>query len=218
MIARFQKLGTSAVSDALDSLGVAGGLVGIRQQVAGTSCVGPAFTVEYMPLEAKEPGFRNASNYIDEVPAGHVVVIDNQGKDSCTTWGDILTGFALENGIAGTVIHGAARDISAIRSLGYPLFSSHIFMQSGKNRVVKRLVNKKISISGVEIYPGDLMVCDANGCLCVPQAHIQTVLERAEQTEKTEELIREAIREGMPVREARKKFAYHQPWNKKEQR
>ena len=213
-IERFKKLSASSVSDALDSLGISGGLIGIRQQVAGTKCVGPAFTVEYMPINSKESGFRNASNYIDDVSAGAVIVIDNQGKNSCTAWGDILTEFSILNGIAGTVVHGAVRDIGTIRNLNYPLFSSHIFMQSGKNRIVKRTVGEPIRIAELEISPRDLIFADENGCLCIPKAEIKNVLERAERTEKTEDQIKQAISKGMALAEARKKYAYNKPWEK----
>ncbi len=214
IIERFKKVSTSSVSDALDSLGVVTSLIGIHPQVVGARCVGLAFTVEYMPYNTTLTEFRNASNYIDHVPVGAVIVIDNQGKDNCTVWGDILTAFAVHRGIAGTIVHGAVRDISTIRELNYPLFSSHIFMKSGKNRVTKRLVNEKITISGVEIYPNDLMVADENGCVCVPQKLINEVLVRAEQVEKTEKAIKKAILNGMTLVEARKKFAYRTPWKK----
>ena len=213
--ARFKKLSTSSLSDAMDSLGIDGGLTGIRQQVPGTACAGPAFTVEYMAIEEKQTGFRNASNYIDEVPEGSVVVIDNQGKDHCTVWGDILTSFALQQGIVGTVIHGAVRDIARIRELEYPLFSDHIFMMSGKNRVIKREVGGGVTIAGVEIQPQDFIVADANGCVCIPKNYISTVLERAERIEKTEDLIKDAVSNGMSLKEARDRYGYHAPWQEK---
>lgn len=212
IIERFKKISTSSVSDALDSLGIAAGLVGIQQQLVGTGCVGPAFTVEYMAYNEVPAEFRNASNYIDEVPPGAVVVIDNQGKNTCTVWGDILTTYAVHRGLAGTIVHGAVRDMATIRQLNYPLFSSHIFMQSGKNRVTKRSVGEKITISGVDIYPNDLIIADDNGCVCVPQALISEVLLRAENVEKTEERIKNAITNGMTLLDAREKFAYRTPW------
>jgi len=203
---------TLRIDHALDSLGITPGLIGIQPQVTGARCVGPAFTVEYQPYDTIPAEFRNASNYIDEVSMGAVVVIDNQGKDNCTAWGDILTEYAVNRGIAGTIVHGAIRDIGTIRRLNYPMFSSHVFMRSGKNRITKRSVGKKITISGIEIYPNDLIVADENGCLCVPKAFMNEVIERAERVENTEQQIKDAILNGMTLLEARKKFAYHQPW------
>jgi len=212
IIDRYKNVSTSSVADALDSLGVTPGLIGIQPQVAGASCVGPAFTVEYQPYETIPAEFRNASNYIDEVKPGSVVVIDNQGKDYCTAWGDILTEYAVNRDIAGTVVHGAIRDIGTIRRLNYPMFSSHVFMRSGKNRITKRTVGEKITISGIDISPNDLIVADENGCLCVPKILISEVINRAEKVEKTEQRIKEAILEGMTLLEARKKFSYNEPW------
>lgn len=213
---RFETLGTSAVSDALDSLGISGCLLGIRPQVPGTSCAGPAYTVLYGPIEDSKPGFRNASHYIDDVPAGSIVAIDNQGKDDCTVWGDILSAYAAQNGISGTIISGAARDIKQIRSLGYPLFSSHVYMRSGKNRVAKKEVGGRIELSGVQVRTGDLILADDNGCLCVRFEHIETVLERAESIERTEDRIRQAVSEGQNLKEARIQFGYHAPWEEQQ--
>lgn len=216
IIHRYKKLGTSSVSDALDSLGIEGCLLGIHPQVPGASCAGAAYTVSYTPYEIQPDSPRNASNYIDEVPEGAIVVIDNQGKADCTVWGDILSVYSQQRGIAGTVIWGAARDLASIREMKYPLFSSHVYMRSGKNRVTKKNTGEAIQISGIDIHAGDLIVGDANGCLRVPSASIHLVLERAERIEKTEERIRKAIAQGMDLKAARKQYGYHAPWEEQQ--
>lgn len=72
-------LDTAAVSDALDSLYIAGGLLGIKSQVSGKKIAGPAFTVQYESCTPEKNRFMNAGNYIDQVPAGAVIVVDNGG-------------------------------------------------------------------------------------------------------------------------------------------
>jgi len=126
-----EQLDTASLSDALDSLGVSGGLLGITTQVPGSRCVGIAFTVQYEPV-GDSHGFKNAANYIDQVPPGAVIVSSNAGRQDCTVWGDIMTHFAVARGIKGTVIDGVARDIDTVVKLGYPLFSRGRFMQSAK--------------------------------------------------------------------------------------
>jgi regulator of RNase E activity RraA len=215
LIADFLSLDTATLSDALDSLNISGGLIGIRSQVPGTKCVGLAYTVKYGPVEKGE--FKNAANYMDEVPAGSVIVVDNQGKNSCTTWGNILTQFALKKGIAGTVIYGAARDVHEIRELKYPLFSQHVFMQSGKNRVMKIDEQCVLEIEGVAIHPGDLLVCDDNGCVVIPLDLAPEILMRANAIRQTEEKILKAVMTmGMPLAAARQKFGYAEPWKRPE--
>ena len=74
-------------------------------------------------------------DYIDDVAPGSVIVLDNNGRDDCTVWGDILTEIAHRRGIAGTVINGINRDTHLCLSLGYPVFSIDNWMRTGKDRV-----------------------------------------------------------------------------------
>lgn len=215
LIQRYKKLDSPSISDALDSLKISGGLVGIQCRVKGLAMCGPAYTVKYRLIETESAGFKNAGNYIDNVPEGSIIVIDNDGRQECTTWGDILTNFAIKHNIGGTVIHGAARDIDEIERLRYPLFSTHIFMQSAKNRAIKVDENCEIEIGKVTIKPNDLIFGDSNGCVAIPFEHIEEVLSRAENIQKTEQKIIEAVMHGISLEKAREQFGYAKPWENK---
>jgi regulator of RNase E activity RraA len=214
---RCAALDTASLSDALDSLGIAGGLAGLQQQVPGTRCCGYAYTVQYQPV-SEQGGFRNAANYIDEVPADSVIVSCNDSRLDATVWGDILTHFASQRGIAGTLIDGVGRDLDTVTQLGYPLFSRGRFMQSGKNRVQLKAVQVPVRISGVIINPGDVIVADASGCLAIPRAQLDAVLERAEAVESTERDIILSISRGLSLAAARQLHRYDQPWLKAQDR
>lgn len=209
---RFLKLDTPAVSDAMDSFGIYGALRGITTRVPSLILAGPVFTVQYQSLDHDGSTFHNAGNYIDEVPAGHVVLVDNQGRSDCTNWGGILTEMAQLKGIAGSVVYGAARDISEIGLMSYPLFSTAVNMVSGKNRVHVIALKQDVKVGDVTVKNGDWLMGDDNGVLVVPADRLLDVLARAENVERTEKQIREAIRGGMPLVEARKRFRYDQPW------
>jgi regulator of RNase E activity RraA len=217
LLQRCGALDTASLSDALDSLGIAGGLAGLQQQVPGTRCCGYAYTVQYQPV-SEHAGFRNAANYIDEVPADSVIVSCNGGRLDATVWGDILTHFASQRGIAGTLIDGVARDLDTVAQLGYPLFSRGRFMQSGKNRVQLKAVQVPVRISGVIVNPGDVIVADASGCLAIPRAQLEAVLERAEAVESTERDIILSISRGLSLEAARQLHRYDQPWLKAQDR
>ncbi|KWS22694.1 RraA family protein [Pseudomonas syringae] len=206
-----EHLDTASLSDALDSLGIDGGLSGITSQVPGTRCVGIAFTVQYEPVGASAV-FKGAANYIDHVPAGAVIVSSNNGRQDCTVWGDIMTRFALANGIKGTVIDGVARDIDTVIECNYPLFSRGRFMQSAKNRARLQAVQVPLLIAGVAVRPGDLLVCDGSGCVVIPQQLAVEVVRRAQAIEHTERSIIEAISAGWPLEKARSTYRYDQPW------
>lgn len=210
---RLQALDTPSIADAMDSLCLYGPLHGILSRLPGQPTIaGPAFTVRYQSFERNQGEFHNAANYIDSVGQGEMIVVDNQGRADCTVWGDILTEMALRNHIVGSVIHGAARDIGEVQRLGYPLFSTAVFMYSGKNRVKLSAMQVPLQIGGVDIYPGDWIVADSSGALAVPTAQVEEVLLRAECIDATERKIRAALREGVPLEKARALHRYDRPW------
>jgi regulator of RNase E activity RraA len=212
---RFVRLDTPAVSDALDSLGIPGALAGIQARVAGVVTAGPAFTVRYRAFERSVGEFHNAGNYIDQVPAGSVILIDNEASTTCTNWGGLLTVMARLKGISGTVINGSARDLAEVRHLNYPLFSVAVTMVSAKNRARVTGLQVPVVVGTVEVTPGDWLVGDDNGVLAIPAARVVEVLERAEAIDRTESRIREAIKGGMSLVEARGALGYDRPWDER---
>ena len=100
-------LPTSAVSDALDRLGLAGQCLGIMPLDPDSRLVGRAWTLRYGPV-GQDVG--TVGDYIDDVGAEEIVVLDNQGRLDATVWGDLLTETASRRGVAGTVIDGVCRD------------------------------------------------------------------------------------------------------------
>jgi regulator of RNase E activity RraA len=93
-------LSTAAISDALDALRLPGIVLGVGH-IAGVKRVfGPAFTVQYIPVDVNAPG--TVGDYLDDTPVGAVVVLDNAGRTDCTVWGGILSHHAARRGIAGT--------------------------------------------------------------------------------------------------------------------
>tara|TARA_Y100001947_G_C10346123_1_gene307887 strand:- start:1745 stop:3568 length:1824 start_codon:yes stop_codon:yes gene_type:complete len=200
------------VADALDSLNIESVLLGIQPLLPGMKMVGPVFTVQYKPYHQKPEHFQNAGDYIDNVPKGAVILIDNDGRDDCSTWGDILTQVAIQQAIAGTVIHGACRDAHKIRQLNYPLFSKATITRSGKNRVYKAYEQIELRIGAVLIKPDDVIFADDNGVLVIPREHLPTVLQRAANIRQTEKRIIKAVQSGMGLAAARQLHRYDQPW------
>lgn len=212
MKARLQALDTAAVSDAMDSLGCNRALAGVAPRVDAVKMAGPVYTVEYSPFDAPPTSFQNAGNYIDDVPPGHVVLINNHGNTLCTNWGDILTRKALMQGLAGTVINGSARDLAVVRTLEYPLFTKGVYMVSGKNRVRVTAVNLPVTIGDIQVHPGDWLFGDDNGVLVLPENRMSEILHRAEGVLATEADIVRAIEGGSKLEAARKTLGYATPW------
>lgn len=198
--------GTAAISDALDRLALPGSLHGIRALRPGQRAAGPAFTVSYEPID--EQG-GTVGDFLDQVPDGAVVVIDNQARTDCTVWGGIMSRTAVTMGIAGTIINGACRDTAVAVSAGYPLWSASVFMRTGKDRVRVKAVNAPVVIDEVTIMPGDVVVADDDGAVAIPAARRAEVFAIAEEIELVEDAIVTAVEAGATLREARDEYGYH---------
>jgi regulator of RNase E activity RraA len=165
-----------------------------------------AFTLLYGPA-GSPPG--TVGDYIDDVPPGSVVVLDNGGRDNATVWGDILTEVAHRSGIAGTVIDGICRDVALCLELGYPIYSRGHWMRTGKDRVQVENIGVPVNIGDARVRPGDLMRGDADGVIVIPREHEESVLSAAEEIAQAESGIRDLVRGGMRLDEARRMLRYH---------
>jgi regulator of RNase E activity RraA len=200
------KFSTPTVSDALDRLGIAGQVADIYPADRGSRLAGPAFTVLYQPIDV-EGG--TVGDYIDDVPPGAVVVLDNGGRPDVTVWGDILTLVAQRNGLGGTAINGICRDSGRALELGYPLFSRSHWMRTGKDRVKVAGVQVPVVLGNVRVRPGDILIGDADGLVVVPAERARDVLGIATEIEEAEEKIRQEVLLGGPLREVRQRLGYH---------
>ncbi len=206
-VERAAALDTATLSDALDRLGIVGQCYRISGRDPGFTMAGRAFTMLCGPASTP-PG--TVGDYIDDVPPGQVIVIDNGGRDDATIWGDILTEIAHRRGIAGTLIDGISRDVALCRKLGYPVFSRGHWMRTGKDRVQVEQLDCVVNIGGARVTPGDIVRGDADGVVVIPRQHEDAVLATAEEIEAAENRIREACRAGERLDRAREKFRYHQ--------
>ncbi|MFE7276841.1 RraA family protein [Streptomyces sp. NPDC057623] len=208
LITRLRALPTAAVSDALDRIGVEGALHGLSPLSNDFRAVGPAFTVRYASVD--EAGAGTVGDFLDDVPPSAVVVIDNDGRTDVTVWGGIMTEVAAARGIAGTVINGVCRDVSASLAHNYPLFSRGRFMRTGKDRVRLVAVDEPVTVNGIEVRPGTLICADADGVVAVPAVEANRITDIAERIERFESDIVAAARAGSTLRAAREKHGYHQ--------
>ena len=205
-VARAAKLETATLSDALDKLGIAGQCLGIKPLDHKFRLAGRAFTLAYAPVGHP---VGTVGDFIDDVPEGHVVVIDNGGREDATVWGDILTFTANKRGLGGTVIDGACRDTHLALDLGYPMYSRSYSMRTGKDRVQLEATQVIVTLGDARVSPGDIMRGDSDGVLVIPQDREAEVLDTAEAIDAAEMRIRYAIAGGLRLDEARKQQHYH---------
>jgi len=205
-VERAAKLDTTAISDAMDRLGIAGQCLNIKPLDPRFRLTGRAFTILYGPA-GTPPG--TVGDYIEDVPPGGVVVLDNGGRENATVWGDILTWVANRRGVAGTVIDGACRDTHLARELGYPIYSRSYSMRTGKDRIQVEAMGGPVNIGDARVNQGDILRGDADGVVAIPQAHEDAILTNAEQIDAAESEIRRLVNEGNTLTEARAKLGYH---------
>jgi regulator of RNase E activity RraA len=197
---------TATIADALDRLGRDGCLLGIRPLDPSFRMAGRAYTVRY--VAAGMPA-GTVGDYLDDVPAGSVVVLDNGGRLDCTVWGDILTAMADSRGVAGTLIDGVCRDGWRALEIGYPLFTRGRYMRTGKDRVEVSDVQRPITVSGVNIAPGQLIVADGDGAVAVPADVEERVLELCREIHERESAIVTEVLAGRSLADARASHGYH---------
>jgi len=129
---------------------------------------------------------------------GDVLVVVCQAELSGAQWGDLATRYALQKGLAGVVVQGCVRDVDQVRSLGFPVWSTHIWPihpdKSGHG-----LVNAPVVCEGVQVRPGDLIVADGDAVICVPREEAPQVMAAAQTKMRKEDEAAEKVRAGGAV-------------------
>ena len=132
---------------------------------------------------------------------GDVLVIDGKGDESCALMGEIMVSQCMAIGIAGVVVYGAVRDTEAIRALGFPMYAIGA-NPNGPSKLVPGRINWPVSVGGVTVQPGDLIVADADGVVVVEPAKVPAVLQLAEKKLADETARIDGIRSGRQLRPA----------------
>ena len=130
---------------------------------------------------------------------GDVLVIDGKGDESCALMGEIMVSQCMALGIAGVVVYGAVRDTEAIRALGFPMYAIGA-NPNGPSKLVPGRINWPVSVGGVTVQPGDLVVADGDGVVVVETAKVPTVLELAKKKLADETARIDGIRSGTQLR------------------
>lgn len=131
---------------------------------------GPAFTVEVRPGDNL---MIHAALAL--VQPGDVIVVDGKGDLGAALMGEIMTQQAAALGVAGVVIDGAVRDSEAIRAMGFPMVAAGLNPNGPTKNVAGRL-NHPVSVGGVTVRPGDLVVGDADGVTVIEREKAASLL------------------------------------------
>lgn len=199
-VERLRKLDTSAVSDAIDRLGLPGRVTDLPRVATEKRIAGRVLTVKLGPgPRAPGPTRHLCTGAVEAAGPGDVIVIENMSGTGAAGWGGILANAATVKGIGGAIVDGPARDIDECRGLGFPVFARSCVPTTARNRIVEEAFNEPVTISGVTVSPSDLVIADGSGMVFVRAADEERVLEAAEAIAAREAMMTKAVLAGEPV-------------------
>jgi len=201
-----QNVSTASISTLLFKRGLRNTcLQGVRRMSASrTNMVGEAFTLRNIPSREdidqvsvfQNPEHPQRKAY-DNVPEGQVLVIDCRGDTRAASGGGILTSRLKVRRAAGLVSDGCLRDSDEIGQMDFPVFCAGPAAPLNLARHHSVDINVPIGCGGVAVYPGDIVVGDADGVVIIPTAIAAEVIAAAEKLERLEKRISADIKRGM---------------------
>jgi len=168
LVQAFKGLPVANISDGMSRMSAAGPR--LRPMHKSGYLAGPALTVKTRPgdnllihkaLALSQPG--------------DVIIVDAGGDLTNSLFGEIMVSMAVKKGVAGVVLNGAIRDAEEIGEGTFPIYAAGV-THRGPYKDGPGEINVPISIDGMVIHPGDLIVGDADGLLCVPFEEAEAVL------------------------------------------
>lgn len=206
---RYRRLYTGLVADVLDGKGTRTHSLpaSIRPLKETLVAAGPAFTCQGYPTgDVKSDDTPMLIKMLESLTP-HCVAVMGTGSDvSSSHWGEIMTLAAKQRGCAGAVVDGGVRDAAYILKTRFPIFVKFYMPASSVSRFELKELQAPIRIGEVGILPGDFILGDVDGVVVIPKALTLEVLMESEEKMRKESGMRQALRKGMALKEAYKKY------------
>jgi 4-hydroxy-4-methyl-2-oxoglutarate aldolase len=132
---------------------------------------------------------------VEQCGPGDIVVVTTTSPCGDGLFGELLATALIARGVRGLVIEAGVRDVDALRALGFPVWSVGVSAQ-GTVKATAGAVNVPIAVGGQVVRPGDAIIADDDGVVCVPRAEVAGVLDAALARVAKEEAARAAFRAG----------------------
>lgn len=188
LVEAFAKLPVANVSDAMHRVTAAG--PSLRPMHTSGGMAGVALTVRCRPGDNLM-----LHKAIDMAQPGDVIVCDAGGDLTNSLMGELMLAYAIKRGVAGFALNGAIRDLDAIRTVNLPMFAAGV-THRGPYKDGPGEINVPISLAGMVIEPGDIVIGDADGVLCVPLADAEEILKKTQAKQSAETAQMAAIEAG----------------------
>ncbi|WP_332827463.1 RraA family protein [Ramlibacter sp.] len=203
LLERCARMGSSTWSDALDACGIAGVVQGIARRSGEGPAVGFAVTArhEWGPYGAFDRADFAVGRLVAATGPGRILMVDVGGA-AISTFGGIASLAASGRRATGIVIDGACRDTDEIRATGLTMASRWVTPTTGKTRLRLQAMGEPVTIGGVAVKEGDLVVVDDTGIVVVPRAELPRVLAEAERILAVDHAVERGIRAGKTFAES----------------
>ena len=196
---RLGRLDTCAVSDALDRLGLAGAVSGLRPMWPCPRIAGRVVTVKLKLADGSRSARHLGTAAVEAAGPGDVIVVDHGGRSEAAGWGGILSLAAKVKGVSGVIIDGACRDVDESRDVSLPVYARSATPVTARGRIVEESFNEPIEIAGVAVRPDDLVIADWTGIVFVSGERAEEIVQAAEEIAAREAQMAEAVRAGRSV-------------------
>lgn len=188
VVQKFSVIPVANISDSMSRMSAAG--TRLRPMHRGARLAGPAITVKSRPGDNLM-----VHKALDMAQPGDIVVVDAGGDLSNAIIGELMVALAIQRKLGGIVINGAVRDLDAIQSGDFPIFAAGV-THRGPYKDGPGEINVPVAIDGMVIRPGDLMVGDSDGLLCVAFEDLDSVYTAAKAKNDAEAAQMAAIAAG----------------------
>lgn len=178
LVARFHDIPVANISDSMHRMSAAGAALRPLHR-AGVLC-GPALTVKTRPGDNLI--VHMALNLAQE---GDVIVVDAGGDLTNAIVGERMLAYCVAKKFAGMVVHGSVRDLGWIRQQDFPVYAAGV-SHRGPYKDGPGEINVPVSLGGMVIHPGDLVVGDDDGLVSVPLVDAPAVCAVAEKKHRRE--------------------------------
>jgi RraA family protein len=188
LVAALAEMVTPHLSDNMSRL--CGAAAGLRPMHRAGKLAGPALTIRAAPGDNLM-----VHKAIDLAEPGDVLVVDAGGALEQAIIGEIMASWAAKRGVAGFVIDGAIRDVGTLSAGTFPVYARGV-THRGPYKNGPGEINVAVSVGGMVVHPGDIVVGDEDGLLAIPQADADALLAAAREQRKKEEATLKAIAAG----------------------
>ena len=210
LIKRLEGIGSATASGELRKLGInAAAIDGLVSFVPGTSVVGPAITLQYMPKredqfpegEYRDPESQIHRHALYHVQSGDIIVVDGRGEISSGVFGEMMLTYLKGKGGLGIVIDGAIRDFGDSKELGLGMWMKGVTPYSHTQTVqFPYAYNVPIDCAGTLVMPGDIIIADDDGAVVVPAQLAEQLAEAGGEHAEWEVFVRIELADGGDLR------------------